>query len=93
MPTLVKAYQNKNEIGGPSKEKRAHEPMAELDDVIDLITVLRSVHRLTEELIDEREATHIPRDFLPPVLRAVRAVYARVARDENRTHRLRRART
>ena len=83
MPTLVKADQNKNKIGGPPDKERAHEPMAKLDDVIDLIAVLRSIRRLAEELIDEREATHTFRNLLRRVARAARAECARVARDEN----------
>jgi len=49
MATFVKTYQHENEVGGPPDEERAHEPMTELDDVIDLEAVVRGVHRLTEE--------------------------------------------
>ena len=83
MPTLVKANENKNEIGRPPNKERAHEPVTKLDDVIDLVAVLRSIHRLAEELIDEREATHTFRNLLPRAARGARAECARVARDEN----------
>ena len=36
----------------PTKE-RAHEPMAELDDVIDLVAVLGSIRRQAEEFVDQ----------------------------------------
>ena len=50
MTTFAETNEHKNKIGGPPDEERAHEPMAELDDVIDLVAVLGSVRRLTEEL-------------------------------------------
>ncbi len=58
MATLVEANQNKDEKRRPTNEERAHEPVAELDDVIDLVTVLGSVRRLAEKFVDERKATH-----------------------------------
>ena len=45
-----------NEKGRPTDEERTHEPMRELDNVIDLITVLGSVRRQPDELVDQGEA-------------------------------------
>src|SRR6516165_6877312 len=58
MSAPMKTNQNKNEEQRPSDEERGHEPVRELENVIDLITVLGSVGRLPEELIDQREAIH-----------------------------------
>src|SRR5436309_2267631 len=43
-----------NEEDRPADEKRTHEPMAELDDVIDLETMLRSIRRQADQFVDER---------------------------------------
>src|SRR4029077_17032035 len=59
MATLAEANQNKNEKGRPPDEEHPHEPVAEFEDVIDLVAVLGCVRRLAEELVDERQATHI----------------------------------
>src|SRR2546428_11778156 len=59
MTTFAETDQNKNEKRRPTKEKRAHEPMSELEDVIDLIAVLGGVWWQAKELVDQRQATHI----------------------------------
>ena len=65
MATLAEANQNKNEKRRPSEEEHAHEPVAELEDVVDLVTVLGGVGRLAEEFVDERQATHTFPNLLP----------------------------
>ncbi len=45
MAAFAEAHENVDEIGGPTDEKRSHEPMAKLDDVIDLVAVLGKVRR------------------------------------------------
>jgi hypothetical protein len=52
MPPFPKANENKNKKRRPAQEKRAHEPVAELDDVVDLVSVGGSVWRLTEKFIN-----------------------------------------
>jgi hypothetical protein len=52
MPPFPKANENKNKKCRPTQEKRAHEPVAELDDVVDLVAVGGSVWRLAKEFID-----------------------------------------
>ena len=67
--------------------------MTELDDVIDLVAVFRSVRGLAKKLVNESEATHTFRDLLPRVARAARAEYAHVAIGENQTRQLHREQT
>jgi hypothetical protein len=55
---LVKTPENKDEIDPPSDEERAHEPMTELNDVIDLVAMLGNIRRLSEEFVDQRQANH-----------------------------------
>jgi hypothetical protein len=52
MPAFPEANQNENKECRPAEKKRPHEPMAELDDMVDLIPVGGSVRRLAEEFID-----------------------------------------
>ena len=59
MTAATESDQYEDEIAEPSEKQRGHEPMAELEDMIDLVAMLGSVRRLTEEFVDEREATHI----------------------------------
>src|SRR5207244_12527208 len=47
------------EKGQPTDEKRAHEPMAKLDDMIDLVAVLGRVRRHTEQYVHEGQRTHV----------------------------------
>ena len=95
MAALMKANQNVNEKNRPADEKKRHEPMAELEDVIDLKAVLGSIRLLAEKFVNERErpVTHIFRDLLPPIPDAVRAACGCVSKDENQTRRNRRAPT
>src|SRR5438034_538866 len=50
--------QHKNKKGRPSKEQRAHEPVGEFQNVIDLVAMLGGVWRLAKKFVNEREATH-----------------------------------
>src|ERR1700730_8430009 len=59
MPAFAETNQNKNKIGRPTDQERSHEQMAELDDVIDLISVLGGVRRHADKLVDEAETKHI----------------------------------
>src|SRR5438270_6935014 len=64
--TLVKTNQDVGEKREPADEERGHEPMRELDDVIDLVAMLGSVRRLTENLINQGETiNHTAQDLLP----------------------------
>ena len=58
MAAFSETDQNENEESRPADKKSAHEPMAELEDVVDLVAVLGRVRWLPEKLIDEREAIH-----------------------------------
>ena len=40
---------------GPADKERAHEPMAELDEVIDLIAMLGSIRRHAEQLVNQSQ--------------------------------------
>src|SRR4029453_16492660 len=64
MPPFPEANQKENKKRRPTKEERAHKPVAELDDVIDLISVRGGVRRHSQKFIDQREAIHICSD--PP---------------------------
>ena len=83
MTALVKTDDDINEVSGPADEERAHEPVTELEDVIDLVAVLGGVRRLTEQFVDQREAMHTARDLLPLVAREVRVASAHDAKGEN----------
>src|SRR3982750_2144798 len=67
MISAAEANQDVDEINRPSDEQRRHEPMAELDDVIDLKPVLRSVGWLTQKLVDQREPIHTCPNLPEPV--------------------------
>src|SRR5262249_13772257 len=69
MAALVETEQDKNEKSGPTDKERAHEPMRELENVIDLVAMLGSIRRLPEKLVDQREATH-PCSNPPSIARA-----------------------
>ena len=43
----------------PSDKERAHEPMAELDDVIDLVAVLGGIRRQADQFVDQGKLIHI----------------------------------
>src|SRR5947209_19608784 len=73
MAAAAKTDEHVNNKSGPANEKRRHEPVRELQNVVDLVTVLGSVWRLTEKLVDESEATHTSPDLPPRVPDAARA--------------------
>jgi len=52
MPASPEANQNENKERRPAEKQRAHEPMAELEDVVDLVSVRGSVRGLAQEFID-----------------------------------------
>ncbi|SRR6266571_8958636 len=54
MASFPETNQNENEERRPAEEERAHEPVAELDDMIDLISMCRSIRGLTKEFINQR---------------------------------------
>ena len=78
---ITEEYVNKETK--PTDEKCAHEPMAKLDDMIDLIAVFGRVRRYTEEFVDQGKAIHIAINLLRPIARAVPSDGERNARDEN----------
>src|ERR1700682_3491935 len=82
-PAFAKTQQDVSKIGRPPDEERAHEPVTELENVIDSKAVLGSVGRLAEKLVDHRQAKHIDPGLPPRVLDAAQAACARAARDEN----------
>src|SRR5437016_14647574 len=57
--------QRKNKKRRPADKQRAHEPMTEFDDVVDLISMRGSIRGLAQKFIDQREATHICSSLLP----------------------------
>src|SRR5439155_26589102 len=57
MPASPEANQNENKEGRPAEQKRAHEPMTKLEDVVELVSVGRGVRRLAQAPLDQREAT------------------------------------
>ena len=83
MAALPETEQNINEKCGPSDKERAHEPMGELDDVIDLVAVLRSVRRHADELVEKSEPIHTASNLRPSVPDAARAAYWRAAKGAN----------
>src|SRR5438105_12158041 len=72
-----------NEEGRPADKERTHEPMAELDDVIDLVAMLRSIRRQADQLVDEGEPSHIDPSLRRLVPDAARAACWHAARDGN----------
>src|SRR5438552_9253893 len=83
VPASPKTQKHINEENRPTDKKRAHEPMAELDDVIDLVAVLGSIRRQADQFVEQREPSHIdpdPRRSIPDV---ARAACWHAARDEN----------
>src|ERR1700716_2231732 len=68
MSAFAESKQKKRKIGGPADKKRTHEPVAEFDDVIDLIAVLGCVRRHSEKFVDDAEIKHTcrgPRRSVP----------------------------
>ena len=83
MTAPAKPEQDKSEIGHPTDKKRAHEPMAELEDMIDLESVLGGIGRLAEELVDEGQTIHTGPALPLPIPDAVRAASGNAAKDAN----------
>jgi hypothetical protein len=52
VPAFPETEKNINKERRPSHKERAHEPMAELDNVVDLKTMLGSIGRHADELVD-----------------------------------------
>jgi hypothetical protein len=71
------------EKGQPTDEKRAHEPMAKLDDMIDLIAVLGRVRRHTEQFVNQSKPIHIATNLPRSIARMVPADVESNARDES----------
>ena len=69
--------------GYPTDKERAHEPMAKLDDVIDLVAVLGRVGRHTEQFVNQGKPTHIATNLPRSIARTVPADGGRNARDES----------
>ena len=83
MPALAEAHQDVNEKDRPADKQRGHEPMAELDDVIDLVAVLGSIRRQADQFVEEGEPIHISPDPRPSIPGAARAACWRAAKDGN----------
>ena len=88
MAAAAEADQDVNEIDRPANKERAHEPMAELDDVIDLKAVLGSIRRQTEKFVDKGEPNHTCPNLPASVPGAARAASGHDARYENQRRRL-----
>ena len=83
MAAAVITKENVNKESKPTDEERAHEPMAKLDDMIDLLAVFRGVRRYTEEFVDQGKPIHIATDLPRSIARTVPADGERNARDES----------
>ena len=83
MPALAEAQEHVNEESRPTDKERGHEPMAELNNVIDLVAMLGSIRRHADQFVDQCEPTHIDSDPRLSVPGAARAAYLRAARGEN----------
>src|SRR5207249_1195186 len=75
--------QHENKKRRPTKEERTHEPVAELEDVIDLISMRGGVGRLAQAFIDERKATHTCSDLPRSIPGRARSACAHAATGEN----------
>ena len=83
MPALAETQEHINEENRPTDKERGHEPMAELDDVIDLVAVLGSIRRQADQFVDQGEPIHIDPDLRRSVPDAARAACWHAARDGN----------
>jgi len=81
MAATVIAIEHINKKNKPTDEERAHEPMAKLQDVIDLIAVFGGVRGLAEEFVDQSKLL-ISRQVFSIIARTVPADGERNARDE-----------
>src|SRR3954470_5902143 len=89
MPATMITKENIKKKNRPTDEERSHEPMAKLQDVIDLVAVLGTVWRLPEEFVDQSEPTHTATNPLRPAGRTVPSANENAARGENRMRRFR----
>src|SRR6266513_1139832 len=83
MSAAVITKEHINKKNKPPDEKRTHEPMAKLDDVIDLVAVFGSIRRHTEQFVDQGKTTHTAINLPRSIARMVPADGERSARDEN----------
>ena len=60
---FAKPNQHENKKCRPTNKQRAHEPVTELEDMIDLISMRGGIRRLAQEFIDQRQAIHICSDL------------------------------
>src|ERR1043166_1923953 len=91
MATAPKANQHKNEESRPAHEQHAHEPLAELQDVIDLKAVFGKVRGLPEKFVDQCEAIHTCSSLRRSAPDKARPAFGHDAKCENQTRRSRRA--
>src|SRR5437588_63881 len=71
--TAPKTNQDINKKCRPPNKKSGHEPMAKLQNVINLVAVFRGVWRLAEKFIDQGQAMHTATNLLPLALHAARS--------------------
>src|SRR5262249_58993678 len=79
LAAFPKTDQDKNEKSGPTGKQRAHEPVRELEDVVDLVAMFGCIRRLAEKFVNEREAIHLRRD-LRSIARAAESASGHVAK-------------
>src|SRR5215467_9713283 len=89
LAALSKSKQDVNKKRRPPDEQGGHEPVTKLQDVIDLITVGRSVWRLTQKLVDQREVIHTCLNLPRSIPDEARPACGHGATDENQTRRSR----
>ena len=70
--TTPKTNQDVNKKRRPPKKKRGHEPMAKLQNVINLVAMFRGIRRLAKKFIDQGQAMHTATNLLPPAPDAAR---------------------
>jgi hypothetical protein len=83
MAAVVITKEHVNKESKPADEERTHEPMAKLDDVIDLVAVFGSIRRQTEQFVDQGKPIHIAINLPRSIARMVPTDGERNARDES----------
>ena len=78
-----KTNQDVNKKRRPPNKKSGHEPMAKLQNVINLVAVFRGVWRLAEKFIDQGQAMHTATNLLPLAPHAARSASGHGATGEN----------
>src|SRR6476619_1952387 len=91
--TFVKTPEDEKEKCRPSEKERAHEPMTELDDVIDLIAMLGGIRWQADQFVDQGETSHISPSLRRSTAHAAQAGRSRGARGAHRKRSLRQAPT